>query len=197
MDYVSVEKTVGGFRGAASGQGYFQVNNRNEGALGEFTVSVFAGNYPMITDRIMTTTVRDVRDGLSNTLLISEWAGRNKLYAAGGKEVPIATAAMTDAAYVQSKVGGGLWADYFNAPRINGTTYDGLPNAAGAIVGGPCGVNCSNSRAFGAGLYSFHPGGVHVLLCDGAVRFISNSISNVTLVCLHSRDEGDGPLGEF
>src|SRR4029079_19387641 len=30
-DYITVEKTVGGLRGAANAQGYFQINNRNEG----------------------------------------------------------------------------------------------------------------------------------------------------------------------
>jgi prepilin-type N-terminal cleavage/methylation domain-containing protein len=45
-------------------------------------------------------------------------------------------------------------------------------------------------------LNSNHTGGVHVLLADGAVKFISNNINDATLRMLCSRDDGL-PLGEF
>lgn len=43
---------------------------------------------------------------------------------------------------------------------------------------------------------SQHPGGVHVALCDGSVRFISNSINNQTWWALGTRGEGE-VAGEF
>ncbi|MCA9297176.1 MAG: DUF1559 domain-containing protein [Phycisphaerales bacterium] len=43
---------------------------------------------------------------------------------------------------------------------------------------------------------SGHPGGMHVLLCDGAVRFISDSIDAGTFDALGTPDGGE-PVGEF
>ena len=43
----------------------------------------------------------------------------------------------------------------------------------GAGPYGPCAINCTN--AAGLGTYSFHPGGVHVLLCDGSVHFLNEN----------------------
>jgi len=40
---------------------------------------------------------------------------------------------------------------------------------------------------------SRHPGGVHILLCDGAVRLISNSVDREVWKCLGSRD-GQEPI---
>jgi hypothetical protein len=45
-------------------------------------------------------------------------------------------------------------------------------------------------------LNSPHTGGVHILLGDGATRFISNNIDTTTLARLASRGDGQ-PLGEF
>lgn len=45
-------------------------------------------------------------------------------------------------------------------------------------------------------LNSAHTGGVHVLLADGAVRFIGDSIDMGTLRRLSARDD-DGVVGEF
>ena len=39
------------------------------------------------------------------------------------------------------------------------------------------------------GLYSAHPGGVQVLLCDGSARFISDDIDMFTLRILATRDD--------
>jgi len=46
------------------------------------------------------------------------------------------------------------------------------------------------------GLSSYHTGGAHVLLADGAVRFLSENISDITLTALGSR-AGSEVLGEF
>jgi len=43
-------------------------------------------------------------------------------------------------------------------------------------------VNCTNAAE--SGVYSFHPGGVNVLLCDGSVHFFSEKASIRTFVSL-------------
>ena len=45
-------------------------------------------------------------------------------------------------------------------------------------------------------LLSSHAGGAHVLMCDGAVRFLNNSLELTTLKRLCTRDDGQ-PIGEF
>jgi prepilin-type processing-associated H-X9-DG protein len=41
------------------------------------------------------------------------------------------------------------------------------------------------------GLSSFHPGGADVLICDGSVRFLKDSINLQTLWALASRAQGE------
>ena len=49
-------------------------------------------------------------------------------------------------------------------------------------------INVSNSSE---GLYSFHPSGVYVAMCDGSVRFMPSSTTGETLAPLFTRDGGD------
>lgn len=105
--------------------------------------------------------LRDIIDGLSNTLLITEQAGRPDFYILGKKQG--SNAGLTQAA------GWGPWASYqvFQVQVFgsDGITRDG--------PGGPCTVNCNNSQ----GVYSFHTGGANAVFVDGSVRFLSQSIS--------------------
>ncbi|MFO0897736.1 MAG: H-X9-DG-CTERM domain-containing protein [Pirellulales bacterium] len=45
-------------------------------------------------------------------------------------------------------------------------------------------VNGDNRSA----AYSFHPGGAHVAMCDGAVRFLSDSTKDEVFVALVTRE---------
>jgi len=201
IDYIVTEKSVGNYRNPiAVNAGYVQQGNRNEGPLGEFSSDITLVANNGFTDRIMSTAIKDVRDGLSNTLLVEEMAGRNQLYRVTRTPVPIQGTDFTDDGFAQYVAGEGYWAASKNTHRHQGSTFDGV------TVSGPCGINCSNARVSkgsatsaggGGGYYSFHPGGIHALLCDGTVRFLNQSISPVTLCALISRDEQDGPLGEF
>ncbi len=200
-DYITFDKSNNDYDGTAgAAAGYFNTGNRNEGPLGEFAPVFYAADPPQISDRVMTTKISDIRDGTSNTMLVEELAGRNVLYAKGGKAVTPVNNAMTDQAYLQSKIGGGMWADFFCMTRPQSTRADGLPNPTGigypTSPRGSCFMNCTNDRAYGSGGYSFHSGGINVLLADGSQRFISENISGVTYRSLISRDEGD-PVGEF
>jgi len=190
-DYVTTEKSVGNYRTIAVNMGYTQINNRNEGPLGEFAISIIAGSIGTnISDRTMTVSIRDVKDGLSNTMIAEEQAGRNILYR--NDRNPVATAGPGDIAYSQQVAGEGYWAAGYNTMRHNGSSYDGI------TISGPCGINCTNQHIgdTSGGYYSFHSGGANVLMCDGAVKFITSNISPVTLVSLISRDESD-PVGDF
>jgi len=105
-----------------------------------------------------------------------ELAGRNDLYQKGKLTLANGT-------------GGGGWADVTNAENwVQGSSVDG------STTGGPCAINCTNRQ--GEGAYSFHTGGIHIVLADGAVRFISENLSVVTFADLGTPNGGT-VIGEF
>jgi len=129
--------------------------------------------------------LRDITDGLSNTLLLIERAGFPDLKKRGGQPK-----ALTESNYsiAAEKHYNGWWAatqnDRIRAWNVEGTDYS---------TGGPCVINCSNDWG---GSFSFHTGGMQVLLADGSVRFLNESMNKGTFRGLIGKDEGT-ILGEF
>ncbi len=117
---------------------------------------------------------RDVTDGLTNTICVSELSGRPHFYAAG-KQVGDWPSGYTWAAE---------WGSWASPQRVFyvGWSHDGLTNR------GPCAMNCSNIE----GIYSFHPGGANTLLGDGSVQFLSETMA-VTVV-YRMVDPADGTV---
>jgi prepilin-type N-terminal cleavage/methylation domain-containing protein len=124
------------------------------------------------------TTFAMVTDGLSNTILISEQAGRPSFYKLGIKQPT--TAGMTNPLFW------GAWASF---QSVTGQGFD----ATGTNAGGVCSMNCQN----GQGAYSFHEGGGVFGFCDGSVRFINENIPLATLLALESRNGGETDLGGY
>lgn len=129
-----------------------------------------------------------ITDGTSNTVAVAEDAGRVDV-ALGGFMV-IKTEAMDDGTPADRR--SWAWADPDNAYNV-----DRLVNNNKFPIGGPpdCRwevVNCgANEETF-----SFHSGGAHVVLCDGSVHFINESIDAQVFTSLMSPDGGE-VLGEF
>jgi prepilin-type processing-associated H-X9-DG protein len=130
----------------------------------------------------------DVTDGLSNTILVTESAGKSQLYrgrlAIGTPPTP--------------HVNGGAWARPASDIALQGSSGDGT------IFPGPCGINCTNGEDAGSvypnpyygvdgtgAIYSFHTGGVNTVFGDGSVRFLSQAISIRTLAQLVTRAGGE------
>ncbi len=129
--------------------------------------------------------MQQASDGTSNTLLLSEGILRGTI--AGWGEL------------------GGYWG---GAPHGSYAFSTGeAPNTTVPDRIYSCGTTtfpkapCENGNADGlAGRYNFarsmHPGGVQVALCDGSVRFVSDSVNRQTWRNLGNRNDGGAP-GEF
>ncbi|MDB5347222.1 MAG: hypothetical protein JWP89_5599 [Schlesneria sp.] len=118
----------------------------------------------------------DCTDGLSNTILYHEMAGRPTAYR-NGKPAGTST-------WVQA-----LW----SAPWSFSTGIDIYTSSPdGTTQGGPCIINCTNEWQ----PYSFHTGGVQITLADGSGRFLSQNISGKVFWALCGRADGQ-VVGEF
>ncbi|MBX3413571.1 MAG: DUF1559 domain-containing protein [Pirellulales bacterium] len=131
---------------------------------------VFRAVFPQISgfEREEPLKLSQVTDGLSNTILLVEEAGRPERYA--GKQ-----------AIGKQNYYAGTWAG------VNGEMlYSIDPHVQTAPAAGDCFINGNNFYT----PYSFHPGGVVICLCDGSARFLPETIEFSTWWDLAAPDDG-------
>ena len=177
LDYV-------GTTGIRDVYGNIAYNNNQGGDRGG--MFVVASQAPLGTGAI--TSFRDITDGLSNTFMMAERTGGNKIWIG----TTIAPAAVQVGAYAQA----GSWIDplAFEHWLKGSLKPTSTVDYATATIGGPCAINCNN--ILGNSYHSFHTGGCHFLMGDGAVRFISENIAAQTMGALITRAKGE-IVGEF
>jgi prepilin-type N-terminal cleavage/methylation domain-containing protein/prepilin-type processing-associated H-X9-DG protein len=144
----------------------------------------------------------DITDGTSNTILVTESAGRPFLYQNGvqlGTNLTI------------HETNGGGWGRPASEIWLIGFT-----NKFGTTPGGPVAINAANGVDWlgqfpytaaagavtpplntdpGGQIYSFHPGGANAVYADGSVHFLPQSIAPAVLASLVTRAAGDTVLG--
>ncbi len=131
------------------------------------------------------TGLKDCIDGTANTLLVGEVS--HFLYDLNGGN-PQYSAPNMDYGFSMGNHNSDPWI-------ANALVIKYPPNAKG--VYGLCGVRSGGWERFtNTPISSAHAGGAHVLLTDGTVRFIANSIDMNTLTYLAGRNEGR-VVGDF
>jgi len=126
-----------------------------------------AANYQGVLTRGYLTRLADITDGASQTILVTECAGRPKLWRAGQ---PVS----------------GIYAE--GAAWVGGNLIIGQGSSTdGATKPGPCAINCTNNRE----VYSFHPGGANAVFADGSVHFLKAGMDIRTFARLVTRAGGE------
>ncbi len=130
-----------------------------------------------------------ITDGLTTTMYLMENAGRPNWWTKGGTGGLINHGIPTKCSptALHGKYGsnpGGCWACWgARGVCVCGSSYCGLSYPAKSTVAHPvpvCFVNCTNEYEGNIG-FSFHPGCVGMLMCDGSAHMLSESISLAVL----------------
>lgn len=173
------------------GRAHYAANHGQEECWGDASgpAGGLNGNAALLADgpfyRNSATRLRDVQDGLSMTVFIGEHSSR-----------------LSDKTWV------GVVPGAFTHPRIG--TPDNAPESAATLTMVHTGPAVGEVDAFGnpiihppnypalhvCQMYSEHEGGAHILLGDGAVRFVSQYIYRPTFAAMSSIRE-DEVVGEF
>ncbi|HKI31883.1 MAG TPA: DUF1559 domain-containing protein [Gemmataceae bacterium] len=141
-----------------------------------------------------------VRDGLSNTILVVEDAGRPGWYGSRGAASGRAIGGYAPAlgSYLggdngPAPQGGGAWADPLNYIATNGGDPSGSGIAAGGgFMGIPAAPwSCANGCTNDSEIFAFHTGGSNVVFGDGSVRFVRNGLTMNQMQALLSRAGGE------
>lgn len=179
-----------GISGAVSGGGFTEsrVRNFTTSCAGYTGIMTWGG--VLMPNQVVT--MSDIRDGTSNVIVVGE-----------------ASDFVLDTTGASRRMDGAFSSGWTNATTRFGTqgTYQ---NSAGATtrcqnlttVMHPVGTrkapvpNGCYTYSPNRVLISAHPGGTHVLLCDGTVKFLNNNLDLVTLKRLCTRDDRT-PVGPF
>jgi prepilin-type N-terminal cleavage/methylation domain-containing protein/prepilin-type processing-associated H-X9-DG protein len=152
----------------------------------------------------------DVTDGLSNTILFAESAGRPVLFIKGARVTTDQNLYTTNPPPANNVINGGGWSRpatelVIRGAYDNGATWSLAPGNGDVLYA----INRTNGGAYdfttanndptygslGSGeVYAFHPGGANVAMGDGSVRLISEKIGIREFARLVTRSGGEQAL---
>jgi prepilin-type processing-associated H-X9-DG protein len=120
-----------------------------------------------------------IYDGTSNTMAFAEDGGRPQTWELGKRVAPDHPPQPPGK---RASIGG--WAQPSNLINITGINPAIQPPTNN--FPGPCAVNCCN----GEDVYSFHPGGANILMTDGSVKFLKDTVDLNTVALLLTPNDG-------
>lgn len=129
------------------------------------------GDGALVKDRV--TRLKEILDGTSKTILVTECAGRPGIYR--GK--------VRESGTVNQCVG---WSDNLGPFKIDPMIASGLKSPK-AAPGAGVPMNATNDGE----VYSFHTSGSNVVMCDGSTRFIGQDIDLLTFCALITKAGGE------
>jgi prepilin-type N-terminal cleavage/methylation domain-containing protein len=186
-----------------------RLNDTNTGRINRVARGVFGGR------RFYFVGINQITDGTSNTIAMGERRRAN--FGIGGSSMPHKTEGTVvnldprngpgicltsvgpggfflDPSQVKGRFGTSLWDGQAERSSFNTIL---APNSPGCVA--DANVNADSQRGVVIPASSMHTGGAHVLLADGAVRFISENIDTGDLsvpdVGSNGRDSGPSPYG--
>lgn len=123
----------------------------------------------------------DVTDGTSNSILAYEDAGRHEGMDGVGCVPP--------GNYLDPVTGTGRAHHRWGEPDSSSGSSNGINYQAGGgwtLSNPPCHDVANNNEWF-----SFHPGGANCVMADGSVRFVSDRVSRAVVIAMGTRDGGE------
>jgi len=136
----------------------------------------------LATPPFISSKIANVSDGVSNTILLVELAGRPEAWQSNIRVSTNGFPVVPNSG--NSNTVGAGWGNPYNGENwVNGSLYDGTG------IQGPCMVNCTNVT--GHGIYGFHTNGATVVMGDGSVRFINTSINPKNFVYMITAGKGE------
>lgn len=178
---------------------YMAVNRANSNSSGNVwnlitnSSPVYPGaeNVKAILQSNSFTRVAAITDGLSNTIMIAEAAGRPASYQLGKK--------VLDYAGSPNPYMNGAWAHSGNEIAVDGSNVSAtgvasnLSTTTNFATLRKCSVNCTNQGE----IYSFHTGGANIIMGDASVKFISTEVDLRTLMLLCARADSTSFTAPF
>jgi prepilin-type processing-associated H-X9-DG protein len=130
----------------------------------------------------------DITDGASNTLMITEDAGRPTHWVGTGMGPPTTHLTCGNADVTNGHVTGAGWAD-----PANDLPLHGFVGEDGLTCNGSCAINCTNNNE----AFSFHPAGVNAVFVDGSVRLLSKAMPIAVYAAMVTRAGQEVISGEY
>lgn len=133
------------------------------------------------------TPVADITDGLSNTIVVDEMAGRPERWAVGKRDSTFTGSQSTTAGECGRQP---YWCSWGGCASHQLSPYseDGQVAWLTSKVKENCAkiVNATNDS-----VYSFHPAGANALFLDGSVKFVSEMVLADVYLAMSAKDSGE------